>query len=130
VDNRAVEEHIPSPPQAEHIKKGAAGELVSVSHYGGRDGLSGKKTASGEIFDPNAFTCAHRSLPFGTKLELSNPETGKIVTVRVNDRGPFVRGRTLDLSARAAKELGITGDGIARVQMRQISDSKEETARR
>ena len=70
---------------------------------------SGSKTASGQRFNENAMTCAHRSLPFGTKLRVSHGDRSIVVTV--NDRGPFVRGRVLDLSTGAARALGISGLG-------------------
>ena len=81
----------------------------------------GRLTASGERFDARAFTAAHRSLPFGTILRVTNLATGEMVKVRVNDRGPYVRGRTLDLSAAAAKALGITKDGVARVRIEMFA---------
>ena len=77
-----------------------------ASFYGNE---SGRETASGQRFNENAMTCAHRSLPFGTKLKVSHG--GRSVVVTVNDRGPFVRGRVLDLSTAAARALGIEGLG-------------------
>jgi rare lipoprotein A len=77
-----------------------------ASMYGNE---SGSKTASGQRFNENAMTCAHRSLPFGTKLRVSHG--GRSIVVTVNDRGPFVRGRVLDLSTGAARALGISGLG-------------------
>ena len=77
----------------------------------------GLKTASGEAFDMNKLTAAHRTLPFGTRLRVTNVENGKSVVVRVNDRGPHVSGRVLDLSYRAAQTLGMTDAGVARVQV-------------
>jgi rare lipoprotein A len=77
-----------------------------ASFYGNE---SGSKTASGERFNQNAMTCAHRSLPFGTKLRVTHG--GRSVIVTVNDRGPFIRGRVLDLSTAAARAVGITGLG-------------------
>ena len=73
----------------------------------------GSRTASGEAFNPNGFTAAHRTLPFGTRLQVTNPSTGRSVVVRVNDRGPFVRGRSLDLARGAAAALGMIGQGTA-----------------
>lgn len=69
------------------------------------------KTASGERMQPYALTAAHRSLPFGTKIRVSNSKTGKSVIVRINDRGPFIRGRFLDLSKGAARSIGMGGVG-------------------
>ena len=88
---------------------------MTASHYGRNDGLEGKRTASGEVFRSDGLTAAHKTLPFGTKLEVTNPKNGKRVTVRVNDRGPFVKGRELDLSAKAAEELGVQNKGVAEV---------------
>src|ERR1700760_1109002 len=81
-----------------------------ASFYGNE---SGSKTASGQRFNQNAMTCAHRSLPFGTKLRVTHG--GQSVVVTVNDRGPFVRGRVLDLSTGAARAIGLTGAGGGRV---------------
>jgi rare lipoprotein A len=78
---------------------------------------SGARTASGEAFNPNEFTAAHRTLPFGTKLRVTNVSTGQSVTVRVNDRGPFVPGRVVDVSHSAAESLGMTGKGVAKVKL-------------
>ncbi len=71
----------------------------------------GRHTASGQRFDPHGLTAAHRTFPFGTRLLVVNPHNGKSVTVTVNDRGPFVRGVSLDLSLGAAKMIGMTGTG-------------------
>jgi hypothetical protein len=76
-----------------------------------------QKTANGEHFDPNMLTAAHRTLPFGTQLQVTNLETGKSVMVRVNDRGPYVEGRVLDLSRSAAASLGMLDQGVAKVHM-------------
>ena len=81
-----------------------------ASFYGNE---SGSKTASGQRFDQNAMTAAHRSLPFGTKLKVTHG--GRSVVVTVNDRGPFVHGRVLDLSTGAARAVGLTGAGVGRV---------------
>jgi rare lipoprotein A len=81
-----------------------------ASYYGNE---SGSRTASGQRFNQSAMTCAHRSLPFGTKLRVTHG--GQSVVVTVNDRGPFVRGRVLDLSTGAARAIGLTGAGVGRV---------------
>jgi rare lipoprotein A (peptidoglycan hydrolase) len=78
---------------------------------------TGIKTANGEHFDPGQLTAAHRTLPFGTRLQVTNMETGKTVMVRVNDRGPYIDGRVLDLSRYAAESLGIIDQGVAKVHM-------------
>ena len=82
----------------------------------------GRKTASGERLHPDSLTCAHRTYPFGTKLKVYNPANGRSVVVRVTDRGPFVRGRIIDLSWRTAKELGIIAQGVATVFVQRHSD--------
>lgn len=81
-----------------------------ASYYGSE---SGSKTASGQRFNQNAMTAAHRTLPFGTRLRVSH--NGQSVVVTVNDRGPFIRGRVLDLSKGAARAIGLTGRGVGRV---------------
>ena len=75
----------------------------------------GRRTASGERLHPDSMTCAHKSYPFGTMLKVYNPANGRSVIVRVTDRGPFIRGRIIDLSWSAAKQLGIIGQGVATV---------------
>ena len=75
----------------------------------------GSRTASGERMNPSAMTAAHRSLPFGTKVRVTNKRNGKSVVVRINDRGPFIRGRVLDVSKGAANELGFVNAGHAPV---------------
>jgi rare lipoprotein A len=90
--------------------KGAGYGLASFYSYD-------PHTASGEKFDKNELTAAHRTLPFGTRLRVTDVGTGRSVTVRVNDRGPFVRGRVVDVSASAAETLGITGKGVAKVKV-------------
>jgi rare lipoprotein A len=87
-----------------------------ASYYGNE---SGSRTASGQRFNQNALTCAHRSLPFGTKLRVTHGSRSVVVTV--NDRGPFVLGRVLDLSTAAARAVGLTGAGVGRVTAEVIS---------
>jgi len=94
------------------------GSLASGGSYGLASFYSeGGRTASGEKFNPHDLTAAHRSLPFGTRIRVTNLATGQAVTVRVNDRGPFVPGRAIDVSSSAAKELGITRQGVAKVKL-------------
>lgn len=76
---------------------------------------SGKRTANGERFNPMGLTAAHRSLPFGTRVQVTNLRTGKSVVVRINDRGPFIKGRVIDLSLGAAKIVGLQRSGVAKV---------------
>lgn len=87
------------------------GEVLGASWYG--PGFHGRPTANGERFDQEAMTAAHRSLPFGTRLRVTHG--GRSVVVRINDRGPYVRGRALDLSKAAARRLGLIRPGHARV---------------
>ena len=95
-------------------------EQGTASWYGGGDGFAGRPTASGEIFDPTLLTAAHRTLPLGTWLEVENLENHQKVVVKVNDRGPFVRGRILDLSKAAANRIGMLGTGMAEVRLRSV----------
>ena len=90
-------------------------QLGEASYYG--PGFHGKKTATGEKFDQNDLTAAHPTLPLGTQATVTNLETGNSVDVKINDRGPYVKGRDIDLSKRAAKELGMTKDGVAPVKI-------------
>jgi rare lipoprotein A len=106
-----VRRHNPFPSHREATTGGVRPYGVA-SFYG-----EGTKTANGEAFDPRELTAAHRSLPFGTKLRVTNVATGQSVTVRVNDRGPFIRGRDVDVSTSAAEQLGMVGGGIAKVKM-------------
>ena len=76
-----------------------------------------QQTANGETFNPKALTAAHPTLPFGTRLRVTNVSTGRSVTVRINDRGPFVSGRVVDVSYSAAESLGIVGRGVAKVKL-------------
>ncbi len=87
-----------------------------ASYYA--DKFQGRKTASGETFRQNRMTAAHQTLPFGTKVKVTNLSNGKTVKVRVNDRGPFVAGRIIDLSRKAARKLGMTQAGVANVKIR------------
>lgn len=80
------------------------GQSVVASYY-----FSGRRTASGRAFDPSGYTAAHRTLPFGTQVTVTNPKNGKSIIVVINDRGPFTRGVTLDLSRGAARAIGMSG---------------------
>ncbi|NBB90908.1 MAG: septal ring lytic transglycosylase RlpA family protein [Spirochaetes bacterium] len=89
-----------------------------ASWYGGK--FHGRLTANGERFDANKLTAAHKTLPFGTVVKVTNTDNGKTVTVRINDRGPFVENRIIDLSRGAAERVEMTGTGVARVQLEII----------
>ncbi len=86
------------------------GGLIYASYYS-----SGYRTASGERFNPNGYTAAHRSLPFGTRVKVTNSRNGRSIVVRINDRGPFVRGRSLDVARGAAFAIGMRGTGAVRM---------------
>jgi rare lipoprotein A len=92
-----------------------SGEFGLASYYGSK--FHGARTASGERFDKHAMTAAHRSLPFGTRVRVTNLANGEQVTVRINDRGPAIKDRIIDLSQGAAAELGFLKQGITRVRI-------------
>ncbi|MFB0611074.1 septal ring lytic transglycosylase RlpA family protein [Aurantiacibacter poecillastricola] len=104
----------PAEPSATPIGPGIA------SYYGRR--FHGRPTASGEPFDMNDLTAAHKTLPFGSRVRVTNTRNGASVIVRVNDRGPFVRGRDIDLSRKAAEQIGIVSSGHGRVEL-ELLDS-------
>jgi len=89
-----------------------------ASYYGKK--FHGRKTASGERFDMHKLTAAHKTLPFGTMVEVTHIRNGKKVVVRINDRGPFKKGRIIDLSYAAAKKIGIIKSGLAQVRIRVV----------
>ena len=96
-----------------------ANEMTGMCSYYARM-HNGHVTAGGEKFDSNAMTAAHRQLPMGTKLKVTNLANGKSVVVKVNDRGPFVKGRSLSVTRRAAEELGFRKQGVAKVKFEQV----------
>lgn len=90
--------------------------LTGVASWYGQE-FAGRSTANGEIFDPKLMTAAHRTLPFGTVVEVRNPKTGESVRVRINDRGPFIRNRVIDLSWAAARKLSLVEAGVGTVEL-------------
>ncbi|MBU0824491.1 MAG: septal ring lytic transglycosylase RlpA family protein [Alphaproteobacteria bacterium] len=92
-----------------------------IASYYGRE-LAGNRTASGERFDPGQLTAAHRTLPFGSMVRVTNTANGDSVIVRINDRGPFAHGRVIDISHAAAREIGMHRSGTARVRMALLDD--------
>lgn len=80
----------------------------------------GRRTASGEIYNMHAMTAAHRSLPFGTRVKVCNKSNNRCAVVRINDRGPYVHGRDIDLSKAAADAIGLTGRGVGRVSINRL----------
>ena len=98
----------------EFVDKGS----MKASWYG--PGFNGKKTANGEVYDQMSFTAAHKSLKFGTLLRVTNLKNNKSVVVRINDRGPYIHGRDLDLSKAAALELGFIRKGVSKIKVEEI----------
>lgn len=94
-----------------------------ASYYA--DKFDGRTTANGETFDNDAYTAAHRTLPFGTRVRVTRTDTGDQVTVRINDRGPFVGGRIIDLSQRAARDIDMLADGLAEVRIEVVDEGDE-----
>ena len=107
--------YYPIPSSEGYRAKGLA------SWYGRQ--FHGRKTASGERYDMYALTAAHKTLPLGTEVEVENLNNGRVTRLRVNDRGPFVQGRIIDLSYKAAKELGVVGPGTAPVEVRAVGQA-------
>jgi len=123
----------PPPPGTANASSGDR-EVTSTfegeaSFYGGgTDGFDGRKTASGEIFDSSKLTAAHRTLPFGTEVRVTNTVTGKSVIVKVNDRGPFAKDRVIDLSKAAAEQIGMVASGHAKVKGEVLGKKTATTA--
>jgi rare lipoprotein A len=109
------------PPVVGGVQEGIA------SWYG--PGFHGNRTANGEIFDQNELTAAHRSLPHGTRAMVTNLDNGRTVEVRINDRGPFVGGRVIDLSYAAARTVGMIGPGTARVRIEVLGTASAPSQR-
>ncbi|MFA5948688.1 MAG: septal ring lytic transglycosylase RlpA family protein [Hyphomicrobium sp.] len=112
----------PSKHVVNHTPRTSKSVANSGSYGGGSSGLAsyywqGQQTASGARFNPSAMTAAHRSLPFGTRVLVTNKSNGRSVTVTINDRGPFIKGRIIDLSSGAAGVIGMKGAGVAPVSI-------------
>ena len=105
-----------APPKSEPYRAVGTASWYGALHHG-------RKTASGEAFDKEALTAAHRSLPLDTWLLVTNLENGRSVEVTVNDRGPYARGRLIDLSEAAARRLEFRSDGVARVRVEELSSA-------
>jgi rare lipoprotein A len=107
---------LPPPQEKAEVPNAEALEQVgNASWYG--PAHDGKETASGETFDQNKLTAAPRTLPLGTKAVVTNLENGKSVDVTINDRGPYVKGRIIDLSRAAARQIGMSKEGVAKVKI-------------
>ena len=117
---------IPSPPETEQAPPATSQptmmETGVASWYGPK--FHGKLTASGEVFNQEKFTAAHQTLPWGSRVKVTNLANGKSVDVRINDRGPFGKGRIIDISRAAARALGMMGRGITTVRVEWLSDSE------
>ena len=100
------------------VASAVAAQEGEASYYA--DSLNGSKTASGELYDKDALSAAHRSLPFGTKVRVTYLETGRSVVVVINDRGPYAKDRIIDLSAAAARQIGLIDAGHGRVRLEAI----------
>jgi rare lipoprotein A len=111
----SVEKKAPAPPKRSPAPLSERGK---ASFYGGA--FHGKKTSSGEVYDQNSLTAAHRTLRMGTMVRVRNLRNGREVTVRINNRGPHIRGRIIDLSTRAARELRMVDDGVVPVEITTI----------
>jgi rare lipoprotein A (peptidoglycan hydrolase) len=128
---QAQKEAAPAPaPQAKEeaapAGKPETTQVGTASWYG--PGFHGQETASGETFNQHALTAAHRTLPLGTEAKVTNLETGQSVQVTINDRGPYVQGRQLDLSQAAAKQIGLTKQGVAKVKIETKRPSAKKCA--
>lgn len=110
-----------SRPKPEIETRPGAVEIGTASWYG--PGFHGNRTSSGEVYDQNDLTAAHQTLPLGTRVVVTNLESGRAVEVRINDRGPFVKGRSIDLSYAAARALGMVGPGTARVRIEVLGSA-------
>lgn len=113
-------EGLPQPSAAANRVGVVASSLTGMASWYG-PGLHGRRSASGEVFNQNALTAAHRTLPFGTQVRVTNLSTGRSVVVRINDRGPFSHGRVIDLSSAAAGQIGLRASGVGRVQIDVLS---------
>jgi rare lipoprotein A len=112
-----------SKPPPSEARRGAVQE-GTASWYG--PGFHGNRTSSGEIYDQNDLTAAHQTLPLGTCVAVTNLQNGRTVEVRINDRGPFVKGRTIDLSYAAARSIGMLGPGTAPVRIEVLDNEQPQ----
>jgi rare lipoprotein A len=113
---------LPAAAQAKKHEKGK--DQVGTASYLGKK-FDHRPTASGELYDPERLTAAHRTLPFGTRVRVTNLENGRSVVVRINDRGPFNKSRVIDLSLKAAKRLDFVEQGVTRVRL-EVEDEKKQ----
>jgi rare lipoprotein A len=124
----AVSHRTPAPDPAPAAVPAPFVQEGRASWYGGAH--RGKTTANGEKFDPSALTAAHRTLPLGTEVKVTNLANGESVNVRINDRGPYVRRRVIDLSDAAARKIGMHAKGTAEVRIEEIRPAEGSVARK
>ena len=110
-----------TPVVKEPVVKEPGYHAVGLASYYGRK-FHGRRTASGERYNMQALTAAHRTLAFGSRVEVTNLKNGRKVRVRINDRGPFIKGRIIDLSYAAAKQIGMLSRGVARVKIQALPE--------
>jgi rare lipoprotein A (peptidoglycan hydrolase) len=110
------------PPSQSYPSVRPPGKLEVASWYG--PGFVGHVTSDGEVFNPNELTAASKTLPIGSRVRVTNPENGRSVVVRINDRGPYVKGRNLDLSHGAAQKIGLCAEGVGHVRVRVLRHTK------
>ena len=106
-----------------------AQSVGQASYYGNEPGEGGPLTANGERYNSGGLTAAHRTLPFGTRVRVTSPRTGRSVVVRINDRGPFIGGRVIDLSVGAARAIGLTSSGVGTVRMDVLGGGERQGRR-
>jgi len=114
------------PGEAPLLMPGSAREAILTASFYGEE-FHGRLTSNGELFDMYGYTAAHKYLPFGTRLKVTNPANGRSVIVVVNDRGPFIPGRDLDLSYGAARKIGLVNDGVAKVKVKVLKYGADTT---
>ncbi len=107
-------------PNSIESKQLIAQSVGQASFYGNQPGEGGPLTANGERYNPGGYTAAHRTLPFGTRVRVTSPATGRSVVVRINDRGPYAGNRVIDLSVGAARAIGLTNSGVGTVRMEVV----------
>jgi rare lipoprotein A len=105
------------PPVSIRSTQLIAQSVGQASFYGNEPGEGGPLTANGERYNPGGYTAAHKTLPFGTRVRVTSPNTGRSVVVRINDRGPYAGNRVIDLSVGAARAIGLTNSGVGTVHM-------------
>jgi rare lipoprotein A len=125
-EQRAPQNHYASPaPSRSYSSVPPRSRLEVASWYG--PGFVGHVTSDGEIYNPNELTAASKTLPIGSRVRVTNPDNGRSVVVRINDRGPYVRGRSLDLSRSAAGQIGMTHEGVCHVRVSAVGVTSHDS---